>query len=307
MNVTERVSDPDLRAQQAAVKGKVLSHRGQFEQSVSVSRAAGTPFDEDLVQVVLGRFSELESRIEKTITEDECEEIEDEAETLCRLRAYICSLPEIPLQGASILSTMEQWPLPVTALDTLKKEVAPELKSTDLHKARAALFTLLKECDEWGEYQDKYNEEMNLLTLSLTGGIVASTAAALAFLFYGQVYAGIAFAGITGSCVSVISKIPSVIVSGDSAPYHRSAIRRLATGFVASMAGVGFLLSGMIPLSFPSGGTFPDIVAALAESIPKSPPKIVLVFEVMAVVTLLGISERALTSFEETMFASKEK
>ena len=121
MNVTERVSDPDLRAQQAAVKGKVLSHRGQFEQSVSVSRAAGTPFDEDLVQVVLGRFSELESRIEKTITEDECEEIEDEAETLCRLRAYICSLPEIPLQGASILSTMEQWPLPVTALYTLKK------------------------------------------------------------------------------------------------------------------------------------------------------------------------------------------
>jgi len=75
MDVTQAVSDPDVRAKQAAVKGNVLSHRGLFEQSVSVSRAAGTPFDEDLVRVVLGKFSELESRIEKTITEAECEDI----------------------------------------------------------------------------------------------------------------------------------------------------------------------------------------------------------------------------------------
>lgn len=122
----------------------MLLYRGLFEQSVSVKRSAGTPFNEDHVRVVLGKFSELESRIEKTITKAEWEKIEDEAEILYRPRAYVCSLPEIPLQGANILSNMEQWTLPVTALDIIKKEVVPELRSNDLQKARAALFTLLQ-------------------------------------------------------------------------------------------------------------------------------------------------------------------
>jgi len=73
------------------------------------------------------------------------------------------------------------------------------------------------------------------------------------------------------------------------------------------MVGVGFLLSGMAPISLPYGGTFLEIITALSESVPKSPPKIVLVFEIIAIVTLMGISERALTSFEEKLFDSKDK
>lgn len=297
----------EVKSSRATLRSAVIAYRGQFEQSVCVSRSSGSPISEDLVQVVMGKFCELEARVEKTNTESEWESIEDEAENLYRLRAYICPLSEIALQGATVLSNMEQWTIPPTALETLKKEVGEQLKSSDLEKARAALHTLFKEYDEWSEYQDTYNKEMRRLTWRLTGGIVCSLFASLYFLLNGRIELGIAFAGITGTCLSVISKIPAVIVSGDSDPYHRSAVRRLATGFAASMVGVGFLLSGIAPISLPDGGTFQQIIAALSGSVEKSPPKIVLVFEIIAIVTLLGISERALTSFEEKLFDSKEK
>jgi len=301
-------SNPEeAKDSRATLKSTVMAYRGQFEQSVCVSRASGSPFSEEFVQVVMGKFSELEARVEKTSTDSEWESIEDEAESLYRLRAYIIPLSEIAVQGSTILSNMEQWTIPATALEILKKEVAQELKSNDLEKARAALHTLFKEYDEWSEFQDTYNKEMKWLTWRLAGGIVLSLLAALYCLLYGPVALGIAFAGVTGSCLSVISKIPGVIVSGDSDPYHRSAVRRLATGFAASMVGVGFLLSGMAPISLPYGGTFLEIITALSESVPKSPPKIVLVFEIIAIVTLMGISERALTSFEEKLFDSKDK
>jgi len=306
MNITERLDDPNVKESQATIKTSVISYRNQFELSLTVSRSAGSPLDDDFVRVVIGKFAELESRIDKTATEAEWGQIEDEAESLYRLRAYMCPLAEIPLQGASILSNMEQWTLPATALEILKKDVVPELNSRDPQKARAALYTMFREYDEWSEYQDTYNKEMSWLTWRLTTGILVSLVAALYCLFNGPISLGIAFAGISGACVSVISKIPGVIVSGDSAPYHRSAVRRLATGFAASMVGVGFLLSGMVPLSLPSGGTFHQIIITLAESAPNSPLKLILVLEVIAIVTLLGTSERALTSFEEKLFDSKE-
>ncbi len=309
MDESTQVISSELREAREAARGAVIAYRGQFEQSVSVSRGMSAPLDEELIKVVIRKFGDLEARAEKAATETELEQIEDEAAISYRLRAYTFALPEIPIQGASVLSNMEQWTLPASALEILKKEVVSELKSTDLQKSRAALHALFKEYDEWSEYQDNYNREMSRLTWWLTGGIAGSLSLALTCLSHGFVSFGVAFAGITGSCVSVISKIPSVIVSGDSAPYHRSAIRRLATGFVASMVGVGVLLSGMVPISLPGGETFQDIIAGLSgasASSTKSLSNIIQVFEALAIVTLLGISERALTTFDEKIFQAKD-
>jgi hypothetical protein len=143
---------------------------------------------------------------------------------------------------------------------------------------------------------------MKGVAIWLALAIVVSLAVAIILMSRGRVIWGLLSAGACGAFVSVISKLPALTVHGeDSAPYKRGIFRRLCTGLAASVIGVGFLASGIVTITLPQGGRLPDIIDRCGTSGCKAGSVLTLV----AVVILFGLSERALTSFEDRVFPGK--
>jgi hypothetical protein len=253
--------------------------------------------------------------------------LEEQAEALAQLRAYLCPLPEIPIQGEGQLNTMEEWGVPKDSLAALRKQVIPQLANSNVDAARGALHAVFEEHDSWSDYIDDYNAEMFKVGLLLAACIVISLVAAIYLVSSRHVVWGLLAAGACGAFVSVIAKLPTLQISGDSAPYKRGILRRVCTGLVASVIGIGFLVSGILTISFPQSVSVPGMVAACANpatdgpsgtgpalpssDLPSTKPiesgecKTAHVLILVAIVMLFGLSDRALTSFEDRVFPAK--
>lgn len=280
----------------------IKGYRAQFELAMLTGKAGGNTPDKALVQEALDKFTSLEEQAKQSSNKHELHSITGEAARLCDLRATFFSAAQIPFQGLTVLSTLEQWTLPALALNPLRNELFPKLtvsQSNTIDKAQAALQVLFKEYDEWSDYLDSYNNNMMWLIGGVATFAVVAVTASLWSLYWGNPILGIPLAGLAGSCLSVIAKVPALIVSGDYAPYFRSAVRRLATGVVGSLIGFGFLLSGIVSISFPEGKTLAQIVESIQRATSDSPASIISILEIAAIVMILGTSERVLTTFEE--------
>jgi hypothetical protein len=198
---------------------------------------------------------------------------------------------------------MESWAVPSSTLESLKKEIIPRLSDlTKLVAARGALSALIAECDSWSRYIDEYDENMQNLAYWLSALIVATLLGAIFLISSGSVVWGLLLGGTCGAFVSVISKMPTLDVSGgNAAPYLRGVWRRVCMGLAASVIGSGLLVSGIVTIEIPHGGTLPNIIDTCAGGTCEIGNVLVLV----AIVILFGFSERALTSFEEKVFPSK--
>jgi hypothetical protein len=109
----------------------------------------------------------------------------------------------------------------------------------------------------------------------------------------------ILLAGATGSCVSVMAKMPmlEVSLSGELDAYARRILSRVGLGVIASLIGCGLLGWGLISFSI-HGHTFTDVLNACSAAPCAGPHSLV----VLAVPTLFGFSERALTWLEQKFF-----
>lgn len=237
-----------------------------------------------------------------------------------QLRAYLAPPAELEIQDRTTLSTMAEWGVPAQDLDVLQKDIIPKLacpnitSSDQVNGARGALHTIFSECNSWSEWLDEYNAEMQKVAYWLTGLIALSLIAAIFLLSGGFVVWGLLCAGACGAFVSVIAKLPALVITGDSAPYRRDIWRRVCTGLAASVIGSGFLMSGVFAINLPyaslsaiiDGCTRLGSAPALAPTEPRGvgcgPPSI---FVLIAVVMLFGLSERALTSLEQRVFPAK--
>ena len=167
---------------------------------------------------------------------------------------------------------------------------------------------LLEEFDSWSSYIDDYNDEMRQVAYWLTGLIVASLFASFILISHGQALWGLVFAGSCGAFVSVISKLPTLTVIGGSVSYRRGIWRRVSTGIAASVIGTGLLLSGIVALPLPNGDSVSEMITACSHGTWVRQGEACTTGRILvlaAISTLLGLSERAVTSFEEKVFSSK--
>jgi hypothetical protein len=113
---------------------------------------------------------------------------------------------------------------------------------------------------------------------------------------------GLLCAGATGSCVSVMAKMPllDLKLSPELDAYERRILSRLGVGVIASLIGCALLGWGLFPISF-QGQTFADILNVCTASPPTSCTDIKTLI-LLCVPMLFSFSERALTSFEQQVF-----
>lgn len=309
---------------------EIRRQKSVFEDSVMSADAAGTSYSRALIPSVLERFKKLESDVGHAKTLFQIDELIEEAYPLARFAAYVCPPKEIELQGQTLLNCMEEWRVPKSTIEALRKDILPRLKDTNELAARGALITLQEEYDSWSDYIDGYNKDMRNVTYILASMTVVSLGGAIFSISHGYVLLGLLLAGACGAFVSVVAKVPALnTVYGDSAPYMRGIFTRVCMGIAASVIGSGFLFSGLVTVTLPSNITLQGMIEAcdrdtswqtteakagpviepskLSQVAPgeKGGCKTENVLILAGLVMLFGFSERALTSFEEKIFPSK--
>jgi hypothetical protein len=287
--------------------------RRQFDLMVQRALAAGEPPNQALIDAANERFTTLEQQAKDAKTDDEFDDLKEQAEGEGTLRAYICPTKEIVNEGSLAIDVMAEWGIPKTKIETLRSLVDQKLKAADTISARGALRAIFGEENSWATYTDDYEDVMRkhtiwlviatavLLTLATVGIHYRLKASSMIFVVV------LVCAGAVGSCVSVITKMPllDVSLSGELDAYGRRILSRVATGIVASLVGCALLSWGVLPLSI-QGQTFSDVVSsctaqdATSCTIPK-----ILIF--LAVAILFGFSERTLTSAEKSLLGESEK
>jgi hypothetical protein len=107
--------------------------------------------------------------------------------------------------------------------------------------------------------------------------------------------------------VSVLTKMPllEVGLSGELESYKRRILCRIGAGVLGSLIGCGLLGWGFISIAI-HGQTFAEVLGACSTSLFTSCSPINTLI-LLAVFSLFGFSERALTSFEQKVFGNSAK
>jgi hypothetical protein len=89
----------------------------------------------------------------------------------------------------------------------------------------------------------------------------------IAVRFPSMVLFALLLAGVAGSCVSIMAKMPmlEVSLSGELEAYQRRILSRVGAGVVASLIGCAMLGWGVLPISI-QNQTFADVVNACTAS-----------------------------------------
>jgi hypothetical protein len=207
---------------------------------------------------------------------------------------------------------MEEWSVPKTKIDKLRRLLDTQLKKvdTDPDEARSALRAIYEESDSWRDYTTDYEDEMRRYALWLSLATIVLLLLAIVTLCFPRpclLGLSISLAGAAGSCVSVMAKMPMLEVglSGELDAYRRRIWSRIGVGVIASLIGCGLLGWGVISISI-HGQTFADVLNTCSTSTPAScsgPDTLIL----LAVPMLFGFSERALTWSERGFFGNSNK
>jgi len=286
----------------SCIRGERLS----FEEMLQRPRKGDDPLpDERFLVGVRERLTDIEQRATAQTNIEELERMSDDAEEQGQLRAYCCPRGEIEHEGSLAIELMEEWGVPKSIIANLHRLVDQPLKNAveDVHAARGALRTVFDESDSWRDYTSEYEDEMQRLTHWLFWTTIGLAIGALVALHFPITLAlGILLAGIAGGCASVMAKMPvlDVTLSNELESYARRILSRIGVGMIASIVGCGLLGWGLISISI-QGQTFADILKGCSAS-PRTSCTTGETLILLAVPMLFGFSERALTSFESTMF-----
>jgi hypothetical protein len=277
----------------------------RVELMVQHPRNLDDKLDTALLQTVLERLAEIESKAKNATTEDELTDLLEDGELQGLFAAYFCPINEIHDEGVLAIDTIEGWGIPKSSPKRLRDLFSDRLKnaSSDPHSARGALHSIYAEMDAWGDFIDDYEDTMGtymrwLLGISLGMLLLSITALYFAPKFPLLVFAALLLAGATGSCISVMAEMPALdaSLSGELDAYRRRVLARIGVGVTAIIIGCGLLGWGVLPISI-QNESFSDALNACV--LPSSPFSVIIRgLVVLTVPMLLGFSERALTSLE---------
>jgi hypothetical protein len=297
-----------------------------------VKRAEGTDPEsiakrQTFIAGVRDEFEKLLAKV-SVDNDDEINEIlEDSAEELERLRAYIIPPNEILADGQTKLADMYEWGVPSTVLDKLTEETVPMLKGTNEARARAALRTIYENYDYWDDYVEDHAIWMRFAGAIMLGIMLASLTGAVMLVHVGHVYSGAFCGGLAGALLSVVAKLPPVLGYGATNAYVARIMSRVGVGVAASMIGIGLLASDIITINVPVDGqktmSFADMLDGKDRRVyePSDKGQTVVqtggppayfgpysrrsVLLILAVAMLFGFSERALSTFEDKILPAR--
>ncbi|HUY15662.1 MAG TPA: hypothetical protein VMX16_18835 [Terriglobia bacterium] len=285
----------------------ICGERLGFEQMLQRVRITGASPDVALVDEVLRRLAEIKQKADQETNIDELDSLIGDAEQQGQLRAYVCPRAEIRNEGILAIDLMEEWNVPRTVIDKLRRSFGQEVEKagTDDAAARSALRTIFEEQDSWRRYTDDYEETMHRFTVLLfVATIILPLLAVLAFQWRLTFVVGVLSAGVAGSCVSVLAKLPmlDVSLSGELEAYRRRILSRIGVGVGGSLIGCALLGWGLLPISI-QNQSFADALNACTVS-PTTSCTGIRTLILLGVPMLFGFSERALTSFEQRVFGN---
>jgi len=291
----------------SAIRGERLA----FEEMLQRPRGTGDAApDEEFLKSVRERLAEIEGKTQKETNIDELDSLSDDAEQQGQLRAYICPREEIEIEGSLAIDVMEEWNIPRTVLANLHKLLNQSLQRSDKNPevARCALRAIFQEKDSWDEYTSSYEDDMRDYTRWLFVVTILLLLLALVALHFSPTFlGGLLLAGAAGSCVSVMAKMPFLVVSlsGERESYVRRILSRIGAGVAASLIGCALLGWGLISFAI-QGQSFPSVINDCS-AFPLASCTALKTLILLGVPMLFGFSERALTSFESKAFGKSRQ
>jgi len=292
-----------VEARRKEALSEIREQQVSYETMVRRARFNGSVPNEE-VNNILSRFEIIDEKATKAVTQEELDDLVEEAESLAQMRAYLCPPAEILAEGQLSIDMMEEWGIPRTILTNLRELLYPSLKNTtDPKVARSALQAAFKEKDSWWGYTEYYHDQMKKYAriLLVAIGVLSLLAIFILFLFPEVAVFGVFVSGASGSCVSVIAKLPGMSLSGEFEVYQRRIFSRIGTGVAASMIGCALLGWGLLPISI-QNQTFGDVLNACSGATSSCTGVKILIL--LGIPMLFGFSERALTSFEGQIFGN---
>jgi hypothetical protein len=289
----------------SVIRGELLAFEAMLQRPRNAGDAAP---DEAFVAGVHERLEDIKQRATQETDIDELDSLSEDAEQQGQLRAYICLRREIQIEGYLAIDLMNEWGVPKPVIAKLHELVDKALRSAneDPEAARSALRAIFEEKDSWSEYTSDYEDKMKRFTRwwLFWPSMLLTVLALVALHFPVAVPGGLLLAGVAGSCVSVLTKMPllEVSLSGELESYERRILSRIGAGVLGSLIGCGLLGWGLISFSI-HGQTFADVLNACSTSLSTSCTALQTLI-LLAVPMLFGFSERALTSFEQKVFGN---
>jgi len=277
----------------------------QIHVELMASRPRGTddPIDTNLRVKIEEKLKAIEDAAKEATTASLLDDLSDDAELWGAYRGYLCPKGEVLREGELALSILSEWGIPKSITDPLRKTLGEDLKK-DAPVARAALHQILEEKDDWSAYTNKYESTMEGYARWLFGGSIVLPIAALLCLYWTCRFLpllefGLLCAGVAGSCVSVMARMPEfeVRLSNELDAYLRRIWLRIGIGVAATVIGCAFLAWGLIPISV-QGQTFVSVLSFCT----GSHPTIFNLLILTGVPMLFGFSERALIWAEHRLF-----
>jgi hypothetical protein len=225
----------------------------------------------------------------------------------------MCPLAEIYDEGASLVDLTQDWgfsePSVKRLRDILDQNCRPPF--ADPQSSRGSLRAIMHEVDVSEEYLEEFERDVRRLSWILLGtlcGMLVGGSLALAFSSRYPIlmFGGLLMAGVSGSCASVLARMPIAEVSSSavSASLERTVLIRVGTGLIASVVGSALLAWGVLPIEMNKVG-FADVVTACSSSGGGQCTSIYTLI-LLAVPVMFGFSERVLTTLEGRLFGGSD-
>jgi hypothetical protein len=263
-------------------------YQATFHEAVERARAAGA-VDEAFSDRIEAQFQELEKQIRATSEQDILDNLCDRAEELERLRAYVLPEQEILLQAHTSLIDMRDWGVPPQILRSIETDlIVPMHQKNGLPTKRAALHKLFDFYDSW-EYQvTSYDSWIVVRTRRLTVFLAFAVVASIVGVALGSGLAAFIAGGLTGSIVSVLSRVPPMLGWGGWSALPARMYSRIGLGMAGTIAGGGLMAAGLVTIG-KTPAEFTETISTLHQT--STGEGLYLV----AIGILLGFSERLLS------------
>jgi len=287
------------------LRSLIREKRATFNEAIEDAKffAAGSPLPDNIqhhIQFVTAEFDSLLSLLKEPVLDKDLDFIEARADELANHRVYVSPIHDLKIEAAEELEELSSWGVPEESLALIRKWVA-KLDEKEVAEAekRLIMLQLIEDYNFWDEYVDWVVKVTN----GMRGGafflIVLGLVLSLA-LSYNFPVIGFIMAGVSGAAISVLLKIPQVILYKDVWTLFAKFISRIATGAIVSVVGLSLLSSKIINLVIELGDkkiTIAEVVCCPDNGHCPSLGQIILI----GIGVLFGFSERLLSSLESTL------
>lgn len=253
------------------------------------------------IEYVTAQYDDLLSLFKDTMSAADGTFIEDRVKELEKHRIYVLPIPDLRVEAAEYLAELSSWGVPEESLSLIKKWVdkLEDEKTADAEK-RSIMLQIIEDYEFWDGYVTWVIRATNIMRGVAFFLIVVGLLLSFHALSRNNPTLAFILAGVSGSAISVLLKIPAVLVYKDFWTLIAKFTSRIGTGIVVSVVGLGLLSSKMINLAFDVGTnklTLADLICCPQNLTCPEVGQSILI----GIGVLFGFSERLLTSLEDTL------